>query len=153
MRNLRRRVLPIAFLFAAGAGLVQAASDVQVVQIPLSMSNVHLIKGAARSFLVDTGSKDDLPALAAALAREGVRFRDLAAVILTHGHADHAALAAEIRRRSGAVPLCTAHHAASASSGSASSSVKPRPRSTARRMAPSTDRRRSPSSRTALEGS
>jgi hydroxyacylglutathione hydrolase len=105
MSNLRRRVLPIAFLFAAGAGLAQAASDVQVVQIPLSMSNVHLIKGAARFFLVDTGSKDDLPALAAALAREGVRFRDLAAVILTHGHADHAGLAAEVRRRSGAVVI------------------------------------------------
>jgi len=90
------------------SGLAASGRDfehVEVVQIPLSVSNVHLVKSGTRCFLVDAGSPDDLPKLAAALAREGVRFPDLSAVILTHGHADHAALAGEIRRRSGAVVI------------------------------------------------
>lgn len=98
---LCRLLLLLSLISGAGSG--QAIDDVRVVQIPLSMSNAFLVKSGTRSFLVDVGSKDDLPELAAALAREGVRFQDLAAVVLTHGHADHAGLAAEVRRRSGAV--------------------------------------------------
>lgn len=98
-----RFLMLVALASTATAAL--AEDSIRVFQITLSMSNVHLIKSGKRCFLVDTGSKDDLPALAAALAREGVRFRDLAAVILTHGHADHAGLAAEVRRRSGAVVI------------------------------------------------
>jgi hydroxyacylglutathione hydrolase len=102
MIHALRRLL-LVLLLVVGAGSGQATDEVRVVQIPLSMSNAFLVKSGTRSFLVDVGSKDDLPELSAALAREGVRFQDLAAVVLTHGHADHAGLAAEVRRRSGAV--------------------------------------------------
>ena len=105
MIKILRLLLASALLQSGLAASGRDFEHVEVVQIPLSVSNVHLVKSGTRCFLVDAGSPDDLPKLAAALAREGLRFPDLSAVILTHGHADHAALAAEIRRRSGAVVI------------------------------------------------
>lgn len=93
---------------AGAAGGAGAAGDaaapartVGVTTIKLSLSNVHLLRGA-RAVLVDAGGKGDLPALAEALEAQGLAWTDVAAVIVTHGHSDHAGLAAEIRRRSGA---------------------------------------------------
>lgn len=80
------------------------ADPTPVVQIKLSMSNVYLLK-LPRPVLIDAGGKHDMAALEAGLTREGTTVNDMAAVLLTHGHSDHAALAAEIRRRSGASVL------------------------------------------------
>ena len=82
----------------------QTSQVVHVAQIKLSMSNVYLLK-LPRPVLIDAGGKNDMPALEAALAKEGTAVKDLAAVLLTHGHSDHAALAAVIRRRSGAAVM------------------------------------------------
>ena len=103
MSSTRSHMLIAVFFLALGVIGAQGAEELQVVKIPLSLSNAHLVKTAAGPFLVDSGSKGDLPKLAAALEREGVRVEDIVAVLLTHAHADHAGLAAEIRRRSGAV--------------------------------------------------
>jgi len=77
------------------------AAELQVVPIKLGISNVFLLK-AVRPVLVDAGAKNDMPALEAALGTQGVKLEELAAVIVTHAHSDHAGLAAEIKRRSGA---------------------------------------------------
>ena len=69
----------------------------EVRQIPLSASNAYLIKSKLM-VLVDSGGKQDLEALKKALATEGVSMGALGAVILTHGHADHAGLVAELKR-------------------------------------------------------
>ncbi|MBK7674017.1 MAG: MBL fold metallo-hydrolase [Candidatus Accumulibacter sp.] len=98
-------LLALVLFLIAGAATAETAREIQVVQIRLSMSNAYLVNGSSRPVLVDSGSRNDLPRLGEALAREGVRVQDLAAVILTHGHADHAGLAAEIRRRSGALVI------------------------------------------------
>jgi hydroxyacylglutathione hydrolase len=99
---LRRWSLALGWWLALGWTTAQAQSvQPLVTSIPLSFSTVHLIH-APRPVLVDAGSKSDLDALDAGLRRAGVAWTDLAAVIVTHGHADHAGLAAEIRRRSGA---------------------------------------------------
>jgi hydroxyacylglutathione hydrolase len=100
MCNVIRSLLAaLAAVLAAGAASQPAPPE--VLTFKLSMSNVHAIKGA-RTVLVDAGSKVDLPKLEAEMARAGIGWKDIAAVIVTHGHSDHAALAAEIRRRSGA---------------------------------------------------
>lgn len=91
---------PLALL---GAPLARAQSPA-VVGIALKFSQVHLIKSSP-PVLVDAGGKHDLPALLKALADEGVAPADLAAVIVTHGHSDHAGSAAALKASGGGKPL------------------------------------------------
>ena len=95
-------VLTLA-LGALGLTPPVAASPVRVLTLKLSISNVHVLQEQGhRPLLIDAGGRGDLPLLEKKLAAHGLKIEDLAAVILTHGHSDHAGLAAEIRRRSGA---------------------------------------------------
>lgn len=77
-------------------------------QIHLPIANVYLVQGA-RPILVDTGAPGDADRIARALQQHGVALTDLALILLTHGHGDHAGSAAELRKRSGAPIL--AHRA------------------------------------------
>src|SRR5262249_31987548 len=73
---------------------------------PVGPVNVYLGEGEPLT-LVDTGPKADVSreALEAALAGLGYRIEDLRRLIITHHHADHMGLAAEIVTRSGAAVL------------------------------------------------
>jgi glyoxylase-like metal-dependent hydrolase (beta-lactamase superfamily II) len=70
---------------------------------PVGPVNAYLVEGDPLT-LVDTGPLDaaSRQALEAGLADLGVRIEDLERVIITHHHADHFGLAAEIVSRSGA---------------------------------------------------
>ena len=68
----------------------------QIVPIHLSISNAYLLKGR-RNVLVDTGSPGDFARLLAALHDHDVAPRDLALILHTHGHGDHAGSTAELR--------------------------------------------------------
>jgi hydroxyacylglutathione hydrolase len=82
-----------------GASVVgRTQSGDAIVRIPLAWSNAYLVEGVS-PLLVDAGSAGDLEALERGLAQRNVRVEDLAAVVLTHGHADHAGLGAELSRR------------------------------------------------------
>jgi len=72
-----------------------------VVRIKGAISNCYLLLGD-RPVLVDTGAPGDLKRILAGLRSHEVTPKDLALIILTHGHSDHAGCAAELRRRSGA---------------------------------------------------
>lgn len=65
--------------------------------------NVYLLQGAEPT-LIDTGPRtiEALAALERGLAKAGVAVESLHRVIVTHQHHDHAGLAADLRRRSGA---------------------------------------------------
>lgn len=76
----------------------------EILKIKLSWSNVHLVLGE-RPVLVDSGSPKDFDHLVSALARYGVRPKDLSLIIQTHGHADHAGCASRLRALSGAPVL------------------------------------------------
>jgi hydroxyacylglutathione hydrolase len=84
-------------LFASPPRAGESIAAPEIVQIKLSMSNVFLIK-AAKPILVDAGSPKDMAALAAALAQHGLRVEDVALVVLTHAHSDHAGMGAALRR-------------------------------------------------------
>lgn len=72
-----------------------------IVPIRLKLSNAYLIL-ADRPVLVDTGSPGEANKIAQALARAGVALPDLALIVQTHGHGDHAGSTRELQQRSGA---------------------------------------------------
>lgn len=72
-----------------------------LIRIKGAVSNCYLLLGT-RPVLVDTGAPGDLKRILAGLKAAGVEPKDLALILLTHGHSDHAGCAAELRRRSGA---------------------------------------------------
>lgn len=73
----------------------------------ITVSNVWLFEADGRRFLVDTGHFLERPFLRAFLWRAGIRRRgDLAGVLLTHRHSDHAGNARWLRRTFDAPILC-----------------------------------------------
>jgi hydroxyacylglutathione hydrolase len=64
-------------------------------------TNAYVVMGA-RPILVDTGWGRSTKKIERALARAGVSPRDLALIVITHGHGDHAGGAAKLRELSGA---------------------------------------------------
>src|SRR3990167_5039366 len=100
MNRLARCLALLCLL--SGAAAPGWATDPVVVTIPLGFSNAYLIKGP-RPVLVDTGGPYDGPALQDALHAQGLTLSDLAAVIVTHGHSDHAGGVAAIQALGGKV--------------------------------------------------
>jgi hydroxyacylglutathione hydrolase len=72
-----------------------------LVRIKGAISNCYLLLGT-RPVLVDTGAPGDLKRILSGLKACDVTPKDLALILLTHGHSNHAGCAAELRRRSGA---------------------------------------------------
>jgi glyoxylase-like metal-dependent hydrolase (beta-lactamase superfamily II) len=72
-----------------------------LVRIKGAISNCYLLLGE-RPVLVDTGAPGDLKRILAALKAHRLEPAQLALILLTHGHSDHAGCAAELKRRSGA---------------------------------------------------
>lgn len=87
--------------FLGGCGGVREVGrtghDVPIVQIQLRWSNVYLVQ-SARPLLVDAGAPGDIRDLENGLWESGSSTRSLKGIVLTHVHADHAGLAAELRR-------------------------------------------------------
>jgi glyoxylase-like metal-dependent hydrolase (beta-lactamase superfamily II) len=69
--------------------------------IGLPIVNVFLLRGE-RTVLVDAGAPGDGPAILRAAAALGVAPRDIALILLTHGHVDHFGAAAWLRQATGA---------------------------------------------------
>lgn len=74
----------------------RTAENAEIVKIPLRMSNVWLVK-TRTPVLIDAGTVGDMQALETALHEQGLTRRQIALVVLTHAHGDHAGLAAELR--------------------------------------------------------
>jgi glyoxylase-like metal-dependent hydrolase (beta-lactamase superfamily II) len=75
---------------------ILSTDPVPVSLIKLTISNAYLIK-SRRPILIDAGSHMDMPRLKRGLAEQGLQPDDLALLVLTHGHGDHAGLARELQ--------------------------------------------------------
>ncbi|MFN4908792.1 MAG: MBL fold metallo-hydrolase [Bacteroidota bacterium] len=64
-------------------------------------TNTHVVSRGESFFMVDAGLEANAPALAEDLRSEGFDPAQLRAIVLTHGHADHAGGAAWFRRQFG----------------------------------------------------
>ena len=62
------------------------------------MTAGYLIEGLPRPVLVETGSQSSVPVLLASLARLGLGPSDLAGVVVTHIHLDHAGGVGDVAR-------------------------------------------------------
>lgn len=76
-----------------------------VVRLERRYINSYLIIGE-RVVVVDTGVPGSARRILRALSRRGFKKTDIALIVLTHGHADHAGSAAALRERTGA-PIVT----------------------------------------------
>jgi hydroxyacylglutathione hydrolase len=85
----------------AGAIVVLSGCATQQTQMTLARgltihtfrreyANVHLVKQGSNSFLFDSGLAENAAKLAADIQAAGIDPRSLRAVIVSHGHADHA---------------------------------------------------------------
>ena len=103
--DLARGLLLFCVLWLGGctssAVVGQAPGGAQIVRIPLRISNVHVIK-TRTPVLIDSGTLGDMDDLARGLEDYGVRMGSIGLVVLTHGHGDHAGLASDLRRTTGA---------------------------------------------------
>jgi glyoxylase-like metal-dependent hydrolase (beta-lactamase superfamily II) len=64
--------------------------DVQVRTFRRAFANVHVVERAGVRILVDSGYREEAAGLDAELRRAGIDPARLAAVVVTHAHADHA---------------------------------------------------------------
>lgn len=96
------------------------------------ISNVWLLEDTeGRRFLIDTGHPLERPILLLSLWRAGVRRPgDLAAILLTHRHSDHAGNAASLRRRFRCPVVCHEDDAPALSGKSAPPALGRRRRAT-----------------------
>ncbi|MFB9329419.1 MBL fold metallo-hydrolase [Paenibacillus aurantiacus] len=75
---------------------------VRIPILPLQMVNAHLIIGPGGCILVDAGIPGAETKIERTLAQEGLTFKDIKLIVITHAHIDHAGSAAIVRERSGA---------------------------------------------------
>jgi glyoxylase-like metal-dependent hydrolase (beta-lactamase superfamily II) len=79
----------------------RVAGGTEVVRIERAYINSYLLI-ADRVVVVDTGVPGSAKRVLRALRRRGLSPQDVALIVLTHAHADHAGAAAELRARTGA---------------------------------------------------
>jgi glyoxylase-like metal-dependent hydrolase (beta-lactamase superfamily II) len=72
-----------------------------IILIKLPLVNVYLVRGE-RWIVVDSGAPGDASAILRAAAKHGIAPKDIALILLTHGHVDHFGGAAALREASGA---------------------------------------------------
>lgn len=64
--------------------------------------NVYLVISGDKGILVDAGTRKYLPMVYASICEQGLEFRDIRLIILTHTHYDHVDGLKEIREKTGA---------------------------------------------------
>jgi len=83
----------------------QFVTTLKIIRIPIlpfRMVNCFLILGAEGCVLVDTGLPGSESKIGNVLEKNGLSFKDIKLIVITHAHVDHAGSAARMRELSGA---------------------------------------------------
>jgi glyoxylase-like metal-dependent hydrolase (beta-lactamase superfamily II) len=72
---------------------------VNIVNVGYASTNYYVIDGGASRLLVDVGWPGTLGQLAANLKRKGIDLKEIAFVLATHYHPDHAGLVQELKNK------------------------------------------------------
>ncbi|QUD86757.1 MBL fold metallo-hydrolase [Phenylobacterium montanum] len=81
---------------------MSATQITRIPILPLGMVNAHMIRADHGVVLVDAGIPGSEAKFERALARQGLNFKDVKLIVVTHAHTDHAGAAARLRDLSGA---------------------------------------------------
>lgn len=118
---------PIKFAVAIALGLAACAAasptqdhaeGVRVQTLARHDTNVHLVTVGDKTIMIDAGVTGDAHALAQDVRNLGIDPASLRAVLLTHGHADHAGAAAYFQRQFGVPVIAGAGDAVALARGS-----------------------------------
>jgi hydroxyacylglutathione hydrolase len=111
----------VALLAASGCATSRVVTRVDpeltVFTFRRAYTNVHALVGPGGVLLVDTGEADEVDALLRDLKRAGIEPADVRAIVLTHGHGDHAGGAARLAAVTGAPVVAGRGDAARLQSG------------------------------------
>lgn len=69
-----------------------------IIPIKLKLSNAYLVRGR-KPILIDTGASNEAETIIAAIRRHGLQPTDIALILHTHGHSDHAGSTVELKTR------------------------------------------------------
>ncbi len=72
---------------------------VRIPILPFKIVNAHLIRGDSGCILVDAGLPGSAARVEKVLAKLGLAFADVKAIVITHAHVDHAGGASELREK------------------------------------------------------
>jgi hydroxyacylglutathione hydrolase len=87
------RALVLGFVILAGCAGAHSSTrvgDVEIRTFRRAYANAHVIERGGVRVMVDSGYGEEAPALDAQLREAGIDPSKLAAIIVTHAHADHA---------------------------------------------------------------
>lgn len=73
---------------------------VRIPILPLKIVNAYLLIGSNGCILIDAGLPGSVTKVEKVLAKKGLSFKDIRAIVITHAHVDHAGGAAELREKS-----------------------------------------------------
>lgn len=73
---------------------------VRIPILPLKIVNAHLVIGREGCLVIDAGLPGSAPRVEKVLSKQGLSFKDIRAIVITHAHLDHAGGAAGLREKS-----------------------------------------------------
>lgn len=73
---------------------------VRIPILPLRIVDAHLLIGSSGCVLIDAGLPGSAAKVQKALFENGLSFKDIKAIVITHAHVDHAGGTAELRYKS-----------------------------------------------------
>lgn len=91
--------------------------SIDLIPIPLRLSNAYLLIGHDGVILIDSGTSSDLNAIEDALLAQNLSGADLKLILHTHGHSDHVGSTAALVQKYGCTTALGASDAAQLQSG------------------------------------